>query len=215
MNWIILSKGDLFIGQFVAAIYQQGGMKLVEAGITPQDPQVPNFALPSQLSEAQIRQIYIQCVYTRVFSELAEEAGISVSDKQINRYLKEISFNKLKNPEIIGLLPGNRAHAENRLFKGIRELLLSDIYLSSFFSNLGSITPEQRWQDWKKINERISVEAAVLPISRFTSKVQDPTEAELGEFFDLYKDQNSDVEHFVQGRKMPSPTPGFREPTKD
>ena len=209
-----LVQRRLFVGQFVYQIARLGAGRVVEDGGTPQYPAIPDFGLSRQQIDASISAIYKQCAYTKLFSELASEAGIAVSDRQINRYLKDVSCDKLSNQEIISLLPGNRAQAETRLFKGLRDLLLEQYYTSSISSAAFSIIPEQRWANWKKVNERIAVEAAILPTAKFVSLVSEPSEDEIREYYDQYKNIDPDIEYSVQGKGMPSPTPGFREPRK-
>jgi hypothetical protein len=75
------------------------------------------------------------------------------------------------------------------------------------------VTPQQRWQDWLRVNERVIVEAAAIPADSFLVDVKDPTDEELKEFYDEYKDRLAGPER-IGTTELPSSTPGFRIPRK-
>ena len=203
------------ISRFLARLQQAGAQRLTESGGTPLQPQVPNLILSQNLNSL---QVHGGCINTRILSQLAKEAGISVSDQQINGYLKELSFGQLGGDEIINVLTrGNQANRQQQveqLFAGLRELLLGNTYITSYYSALECVTPEERWQDWKRVNERISVVATVLPAEQFVSKVPDPTEVELRQFYDEFKNQVGGLKQWAGGRPLPSPDPGFMVPRR-
>ncbi|MCG8450047.1 MAG: hypothetical protein MI725_10780 [Pirellulales bacterium] len=206
-----LLQRRIFISRFLSDINQTGGRRLIDNGGTPLRLSIPSFILAENAS---INQVYVGCVSTRILSQLAQEAGIAVSDHQLSNYLKEMSYGQLEGHEIVGMLPGNRSQTERRLLAGLRELLLGNTYLSNFESAIASVTPEQRWQDWRRINERISLDAAIVPAARFVSKVPEPSEIELSQFYELHKDNVGGLQQYVMGRLLPAPSPGFREPRR-
>ncbi len=210
-----LVRRRLFISRFLLEIAQTGARRLMENGGTPLEPSVPNFIVPRNTPLA---QIHSDCISTRVLSQLAEAAGMFVADDQINNYLRQMSFGQLSGTEIANLLrEGNSAsgrQAEAMLFGGLQEMLLANSFLASYSSTLECVTPEQRWQDWRRVNERIAVEAAILPASQFLPQTDSPTEMQLTEFYEEFKDNVAGQKQLVVGRPLPSPTPGFREPRR-
>ncbi len=189
-------------GTAAGLIEQEGG--------TPRAPAVPNFLLGSNIDRQQVQQ---SCITTRLLAELAEDADISVSDDFVNHYLREWGLRKMGNAEISELL-GRVGLKEASLFAGLRELLLGNFYINSFASVTAGVMPEERWQDWKRINERISVEAAILPADKFVSEVPEPSEVELQQFYNQYKNRIAGIPESVMGARLPSPDPGFREPRR-
>ena len=112
---------------------------------------------------------------TRVLAELAEKSDISVSNEVVNHYIREWGLRRMGDAEISRLL-GRVGMSDKTLFAGIRELLLGDFYVNSYHLATRGVVPEERWQDWKRINERIAVEAAILPAKKFLAEVsRNPT----------------------------------------
>ena len=210
-----LTQRRIQISTFLARLQQAGAERLRDNGGTPMNPNVPNLILAQNLNRF---QVHGGCINTRILSQLAKQKGISISDEQINDYLKELSFGQLRGDEIINLLSrGSQANQKQRveqLFSGLRELLLGNTYLTSYHSALECVTPEQRWQDWRRVNERISLDATILPAQQFVSKVPEPTEVELRQLYDEYKNQVGDLQQWVSGRPLPSPNPGFMVPRR-
>ncbi|MEM8944201.1 MAG: hypothetical protein AAGD11_03385 [Planctomycetota bacterium] len=187
------------IGRAARTIEQEGGTAL--------PPNLPDFILPNTNPQ----MVQQGCVTTRVFSQLAMESGISVSDAFVNHYLKEWGLGQAGDTEIANLLSQIRL-SDKALFAGLRELLLTHFYTSGYSLATAGVTPEQRWQDWKKINERIIVEAAELPVDSFLAEVPDPSDADLTKLYDQHKDRVGEFYDLVDGVPLRSPDPGFRIP---
>src|SRR5690606_4856811 len=151
-------------------------------------------------------------------ADQARKAGISIGDDVINNFLKEVSFRRVTGPEIQELLQqmrGGRARGlEDQLFSGLRELLLGHTYMTSYSGNIRNVLPEQRWDDWRRINERISLEVATVPVSDFVKEVPDPSDAELRAFYEQYKDDIGHQVSWVMGTELPSANPGFKQPRR-
>ncbi len=202
-----LTQRRFRISQFLQTMVGRAAQKIESEGGTALPPNLPDFRIRNNTAQA----IQQDCVLTQVFADLAKDSGISVSDAFINHFLKEWGLGKTSDAEIAELLR-YVGLTDKVLFAGLRDLLLRHFYTSSLaFATAGAL-PEERWQDWKRINERIVVEAAVLPVDKFISEVPQPTETELKQFFDEHKDQIGGLLDSVNGALLPSPTPGFREP---
>ena len=65
-----------------------------------------------------------------------------------------------------------------------------------------------------RVNDRVVVEAAAIPADSLLLDVKEPTDAELTEFFDKYKDREPSPEIAYGTTELPSPTPGFRHPAQ-
>ena len=70
-------------------------------------------------------------------------------------------------------------HIENcPLLDALREELLARNYLSGYDFAFDAVMPEQRWEDWLQVNDKVVVEAAAIPAESFVVDVAEPTDAE-------------------------------------
>ncbi len=210
-----LTQRRYFLSHFLEALRMTGAQRIMEEGGTPMMPSVPDFVLPEGTSS---RDVQVGVVTTRILADQAKKAGMSVSDGMINQFLKETSFRRVSDQEIMAILSriqqGDPRMLEEQLFSGLRELLLGNTYFGSFGSNVRNVLPEQRWEDWRHINERIALQAIALPASEFVEEVPDPSEAELLAFYEQYKDNVPGMMHLVLGTQLPAPDPGFKVPRR-
>ncbi len=204
-----------FLSNFLQALYFEGERRTIEEGGTPVDLKVPNFTLRGNIPT---RELQHEVIMTQVFVQLAKQSGMTVSDEVINHYLKEFSLHRVGEDDILGLLGrmkgGKAALNERLLFEALREQLLRYQFLSTYASNLQSILPQERWQDWSRLNERIALQAAILPASHFVSKVPEPDDAQLAAFYEEHKEREPGGQYSVWGTFLPSPNPGFKEPRR-
>ncbi|NOY30226.1 MAG: hypothetical protein GXP28_08620 [Planctomycetes bacterium] len=212
----ILRQRRYFISNFLGALYTQGARTILNEGGTPLDPSVPSFVF--QQENANPRTVMLGTIETRIIAQIADKAGMTVSDEMINHYLREFGLRKVTDPQIAQILQKtNRAdvgHSEKQLFAGLRELLLQNYYMRSYASAVQNVMPEQRWDDWQQINRRIALEAAIVPAENFLAEVPEPTDAQLQELYDEFKDQVGNLPQSVAGVQLTSPDPGFREPQR-
>ncbi|MDZ4658776.1 MAG: hypothetical protein SH868_14465 [Bythopirellula sp.] len=215
MELDVLTQRRYFLSQFLDRLRMTGAQRLIEQGGTPVMPSVPDFVLPENSTP---RDIQVGVVTTRILADQAKKAGITISDNVINHFLKETSFRRVSDDEILMLLQGLRGGdsrgLEDQLFTGLRELLLGNTYFGSFNADIRNVMPEQRWEDWKRINDRISLEVAAVPVSDFAKQVPDPSDAELLAFYEEYKDNVARIPYMVLGTQLPSADPGFKVPRK-
>lgn len=210
-----LTQRRYFLSEFLNRLRITGARQIMEEGGTPMMPSVPDFVLPEGTSS---RDVQVGVVTTRILADQAKKAGMSVSDGMINQFLKETSFRRVSDQEIMAILSriqqGDPRMLEEQLFSGLRELLLGNTYFGSFGSNVRNVLPEQRWEDWRHINERIALQAIALPASEFVKEVPDPSEAELLAFYEQYKDNVPGMMRLVLGTQLPAPDPGFMVPRR-
>jgi hypothetical protein len=209
-----LSQRRYFISEFLLRLASEGYNRVLAEGGTPQTT-APDFILPRGTKG---RSVATGVISTRILADQAKKAGMTVSDDVINHFLKEVSFRRVNDSEIVTILEsirqGSRRELEDLVFAGLRELLLANTYMSSYRSNYLNVLPEQRWEDWRRINERISLEVAALPVSDFVKDVPAPKEADLKAFYEQYKNNEARVPHLVGNTILPSADPGFKVPRK-
>ena len=109
---------------------------------------------------------------------------------------------------------GNPRANEAIVFNTLRKMLLAYFYRQAYTDASLVVLPQERWEDWRKVNERISIEAAVLPVEKFIAEVPDPSEGELLKFYNEHKDVDPNRFYAIGGRELPAPEPGFAEPRR-
>ncbi|MCA9231050.1 MAG: peptidyl-prolyl cis-trans isomerase [Planctomycetales bacterium] len=203
------------ISNFLKELLMSGAQRVYSEGGTPLDPTVPNFILEEGATP---QSVMVGAVTTRLLAEQATEAGMTVSDEMINHYLREFGLRKVTDAEIAQILQKNSRSdirfSEKQLFAGLRELLLGNYYMRSYYASAQNVMPEERWQDWQRINYRIALDAAVLPTDGFRSKVPEPSDSDLAALYDEFKERVGDLPQMVLGVQLNSPDPGFREPRR-
>lgn len=199
-----------FLGT-VAAVGRQAAE--AEGAIDPQ-PLVAPLDLPYTYEQGVERNV----VSTHIFAEAAREAGIVVSDETIRDYLTDVGYRKVPRDQMREILEqmgggGRNAFSVDYIFDLLRDALLARNYLASYTYQFQTVLPEQRYQDWLKVNDRVVVEAAAIDVADLVSEVEDPSDAELQEFYEQYKERVPQPMR-VGNIELPSPTPGFSTPSR-
>ncbi|MEN6407546.1 MAG: SurA N-terminal domain-containing protein [Thermoguttaceae bacterium] len=139
-----------------------------------------------------------------LLSQVAQQQGIIVSDDMVNGYLKGLTQNRVKPDRFLAAFR-QAGLTEMQFFSAMRDDLAALQLESMFHYSLSGLTPAQRWDYFLRFKQTATIEAVALPVADFTAKIKTPTETELKEFFEKYKDQ-----YPIPG----SAEPGFREPKK-
>ncbi len=196
--------------EFLKAVFGQGG------GSSIYD--LPTSIPPLLLGQQQLDQLETEVIGLEVMSDLAEQAGMSVSDTLINHYIQEMGLRKVSGEEVAQILAnigrGQQQANEAIVFNTLRRMLLQYFYRRSYGDASLVVLPQQRWEDWRKVNERISIEAAVLPVEKFIPEVPAPNENQLLAFYNEHKDVEAGRFQNETGRELPLAEPGFAEPRR-
>lgn len=144
-------------------------------------------------------------VDSMILAHKAEELGIVISDARINQYLRGLTLNKVTSDQIRNLLMRMDV-SQGRIFEGLRTTLLAhEVRLLSLEPFLSTAPPGLRWDYYRRLNERLSIEAVPVEVSDFVGMVEEPSQTELQAFFEQYKDREA----------LPSsPEPGFHQPER-
>lgn len=149
-----------------------------------------------------------EAVETMVLSERAKQMGLVVTDEMINDLIKQLSGDTLSPEElkaIIDSLQAQRSVSVPKLFEALRTELLASKYRDLFAQSLSDIPPAQRYEYFTRLNRRAKPEVMSLAVADFIGQVPDPSDAELKEFYEKYKNRFEDPT---------SPEPGFKEPKR-
>jgi hypothetical protein len=152
-----------------------------------------------------------------LMAQMAGEMGMVISDDTINEFLQSLPLEFFRNypqlsqfyaqnklaPQDLAAIIRSEGFTENQFFNIMREELKAVFVKQMFSISLNGITPAQRWDYFCKLRKQASVELIPLEVENFVGQTKDPSEADLKELFEKYKD------------KLPRPElpePGFRIP---
>ena len=146
----------------------------------------------------------------------ADELGMRLSDDAVGKFIDnvtrdpqsgELRFTSTMFDDICKSLriPGSD------LFDILRaELMVSEMVRvvggsSVVGGGVAMMTPAELWDKYQKLNTTITLEVAAVPVADFTGKVPEPSDDELKDYFEQYKEKLPDPS---------SPDPGFRQPRR-
>ena len=156
-------------------------------------------------------------VQTKLFADAARADGMSVSDAAVVQYLDELGRGNVTRDQmrtILNRMRGGGRVSIDEILASLKEEMLARNYVNSNQYAFMTVTPDQGWRDWLRVNDRVVLEAAAIPTDKYLVDVKDPTDAELTEFYDKYKDQEKGPEVAFGTTELPSARPGFRIPRK-
>ncbi|BBO32653.1 hypothetical protein [Lacipirellula parvula] len=181
----------------------------------PRDIPLQGILLTNDQEMDNLDQVVIN---TEVEAQLAKEAGITVSDQLISQYIKKVGLGKVTDQQAEQILAnlgnGNPRTTEGIVFGTLRKALSAYFYTRMYAEAGLVVTPEQRWADWRQVNERISVQAAILPVDKFLTEVPEPTDEQLLGLYNEFRDFDPGRRVDFGGHVVNSPDPGFAEPRR-
>lgn len=148
-------------------------------------------------------------VRTMLVAEEAKKNGLVVSDTAINDFLAQWTNNLVRpdqlNDIISGLRLGPMAVSQHDLFEALRTELVGRNMLVMFQTGFSGDPPGWRWDYYRRLAQKATIEAVPVPVESVATDVPAPTEQQLRAFFEQYKND------------LPEPrseAPGFREPRR-
>jgi hypothetical protein len=201
------------LNEFLGQVEALGQRSAYEAGVEPRPLHVQILRGADTAQQGVERSV----VQTRLFADAARAAGMNVSDDALRQYLDELGRGNVTRDEMRAIL--NRMRGGGRvsiddILAALREEMLARNFVNGNQYAFLTVTPEQAWRDWLRVNDRVVVEAAAIPTDKYLVDVKDPTDAELTEFFDKYKDHEAGPEVAYGTTELPSAEPGFKIPRK-
>jgi len=208
-----LVQQRLVVNGFLRQVEGVGRMAAMDAGAQPQPLRVEMMVGPERIQQGVERDV----VNKRIFADAARQAGMAISDDYLREYLLQLGRGYVSVDQIRQILNamqvGRQRASTDYVLDALREEMLARNYLASYSFAFYTNLPEQRWQDWLHVNDRVVVEAAAIPAESLLVDVPEPSEAELVAYFNEYKD-NEPMPERVGNIELPSPNPGFAEPRK-
>jgi hypothetical protein len=199
---------------FLRSIEELGVQSALMAGVEPRPLRVRPLYGPQTAEQGVERDVVLK----KMFADAARDSGMSVSDEAVIQYLHEFGRGKVTNDDMRAIVEHlgknfNYRVSSDFVIDAVRDEMLAQNYIASHLYAFQTMTPQERWTDWLRANDRIVVEAAALPVEQYLIDVKDPTDAELTAFYDEWKEREASPD-LVAGIEMPSARPGFRVPRK-
>ncbi|MBC7815466.1 MAG: hypothetical protein IAG10_01045 [Planctomycetaceae bacterium] len=132
----------------------------------------------------------------------AVRLGINVNDDAVTDFMKMISDQNLTK-EMFRDIKQQLHVGDHYIYDLFRDELAARMAAEMTFPRAVS-TPQQRWQDFRKVNVKQSIEATTIPVEAFAKSVPDPTNDQLLAFFKKHAEK-------VPGSKG---EPGFFQPMR-
>ena len=195
---------------FVMNVLIEGQRDAYLAGVEPRPLRVEPIFLQNTPEKPQ-DGVERSVVQTRLFADAARKAGMKISDESIVQYLDELGSGNVSRTDMRSMLP--EGVSIDYIIAALREEMLARNYITSHQFAWETITPQQRWDDWLTVNDRVVIEAAAMPAESFITEVDNPSDADLARFYEEHKDRVPMPEAIGQ-LELPSATPGFAIPRK-
>jgi hypothetical protein len=203
----------MIVNEFVRTIEVVGRKAAFDSGGQPGPLTVEFLQGPERWQDGVERDV----ARVKLTVDTARAAGMNVSDENISDYLQRLGRGFVTVDQIRDILAkvqvnGRRASTDYVL-DALREELLARNYLTGYDFAFDAVVPEQKWEDWKKLNDRVVVEAAAIPAEAFVVDVPEPSDAELAAFFDDHKNDPPHMDRLGE-QVLPPSSPGFMVPRK-
>ncbi|MCO6044881.1 hypothetical protein NG895_13290 [Aeoliella sp. ICT_H6.2] len=224
-----LTEGELdrliyhrqLVNSFVRRVAQYGQMMAQTSDMPYRQARVTPIGLIGENWDTETLEEVV--VRTHILADRARDMGIVISDNAVLDYINELGMGQLGSNEMYEVLAMmNQAGPpipEELIYSSLREELLAEAALRSYgaghtgHSMFAAEMPVNRWEEWKQTNDRAKVEAAAIDPESVMLDVPQPTDKELRDYYNEYKEYYS-LPRRVMNVELPSPTPGFMIPPK-
>ena len=201
------------LSNFQQEVYRLGQISANEAGVG----ELPLRVSPVMLPISREQHVEEDIIWKKIFAQQATDAGMVLSDEVVLDYLNAIGRDRVSKDQmraIIGKMSdrGTRATIDF-VFDLLRESLLARNYIASHAFAMDTTLPSERYEDWLKCNDQIVLEAAPIRVSDFLDQVGEPSEEELKDLYEEFKERvpmNDFIPEYEV--ELRSPYPAFAQP---
>lgn len=192
---LVQAKGQTvnFLAQVGNEVIKRGGM-----------PNVPGFRFDFQNNQIQSLGISgfvseLAVARTKILNEKARQMGIVFDDIAIDTFLSDFvnsKLNKKELSEIMDKVSGGEL-TRFRLYQILKLELAAQVMESTALAGLNSsgrpiMSPGLAWQYFERINRQARIEGFPVVVADYLANVkEEPSEAEITELFEKYKEQFS------------------------
>ncbi len=115
----------------------------------------------------------------------ADDMGLSVSDGTISDYINKVTDNKLSHTEYTEILKSLRL-TDQQLYDAIRGELRARLAMEMLLPH-ASPTPEQYWDDYRKLQVTETLDVAAVPVADFLAEAPKPSDEEIRKYYEAWK----------------------------
>jgi SurA N-terminal domain len=115
----------------------------------------------------------------------ADEMGLSVSDGTISDYINKVTNDKLTPSDYADILKSQRL-TDGQVYDAIRGELRARLAMEMLIPRATS-TPEQYWDDYRKLQTTQTLDVAAVPIADFLAEAPQPTDEDIHKYFNTWK----------------------------
>jgi hypothetical protein len=211
LNHLVVQR--LVVNNFLRTVEGVGIQAIEETGAQPQPLRVARMLGPERPEQG----VEDNVVQTYLMAEAARKAGMAIGDDYIVNYLLQLGRGFVSVDTVRQIIMsrevGGRQHSVDYVMDALRHEMLARNYLASYYYALETELPEDRWKDWRRVNDRVVVEAVAVPAESLLVDVKDPTDEALLAYFEEYKNREP-MPDTSWGIELPSPNPAFKIPQK-
>jgi hypothetical protein len=115
----------------------------------------------------------------------ADDMGITVSDAAVSDYISKVTERKLSQAQYLDVL--KQLHlTEGQLYDAIRAELRARLAMEMLIPR-ATPTPEQYWDDYRKLQVTQTLDIAAVPVTDFLAEAPQPTDEEIRQYYDAWK----------------------------
>lgn len=142
-------------------------------------------------------------VQTWLLAQRASQLGLQVTDDTVRDFIKRaLTRGKVSNDRLNEIVK-RQGTSVGLIIEGLKRVLLAGNLVQMFGTSVSAMSPAENFDYFLRLNRQAKIEAVAVPVQGFIAKVADPSQHEVQEFFEKYKDK-------IQNPQ--SPEPGLREP---
>lgn len=148
-------------------------------------------------------------LYAELVRRKAQELGVRISDDAVRFFIDQITARRLSTEQFEQIRRRIGVGGPTLIDILREELVVLEVMqmVLGGWSAVGpsGTTPHELWQNYQKLDSRVSLEIAEVPVEDFTDQVEAPSDEELQGYFEKYKNELPDPT---------SPEPGFKQPRR-
>ncbi|HEV8069798.1 MAG TPA: SurA N-terminal domain-containing protein [Planctomycetaceae bacterium] len=115
----------------------------------------------------------------------ADDMGLSVSDGTVTDYIHKVTDNKLSQTEYSEILKTLRL-SDGQLYDAIRAELRARLAMEMLLPRANP-TPEQYWDDYRKLQVTQTLDVAAIPVADFVAQAPQPTDEDIRKYYNTWK----------------------------
>jgi hypothetical protein len=115
----------------------------------------------------------------------ADDLGLSVSDGTVTDYIHKVTENKLSQSEYSDILKTLRL-TDGQLYDAIRAELRARLAMEMLLPRANP-TPEQYWDDYRKLQVTQTLDVAAIPVADFLAQAPQPTDEDIRKYYNTWK----------------------------